>query len=71
MEFNFDKNAQYDGLKNEVTAFESFSIIDNGNGFTAENYKSFRTADSSLKWKKGCKGIGRFLWLKAFEKSKH
>ena len=24
--------------------------------------------DSQLKVKKGCKGIGRFLWLKAFDK---
>ncbi len=60
---------QYDiNDKIEVTPFESFSITDNGNGFTSDNYQSFRTADSSLKWKKGCKGIGRFLWLKAFEK---
>ena len=57
-------------LKPEKTSFVSFRIMDNGYGFTSENYKSFRTADSSLKWKKGCKGIGRFLWLKAFEKAK-
>lgn len=54
--------------KMEITPFESFTIIDNGKGFSTDNYQSFRTADSSLKWKKGCKGIGRFLWLKAFEK---
>lgn len=56
-------------FKPEVTAFESFAVTDNGHGFTSENYKSFLTADSSLKWMKGCKGIGRFLWLKAFEKA--
>jgi hypothetical protein len=56
-------------MKPEITSFFSFSITDNGHGFTSDNYKSFRTADSSLKWKKGCKGIGRFLWLKAFEKA--
>jgi len=52
----------------EVMPFESFTITDTGAGFTSENYKSFKTADSTLKWKKGCKGIGRFLWLKAFNK---
>jgi len=56
-------------LKPEITAFESFTVTDNGIGFTSDNYKSFCTADSSLKWGKGCKGIGRFLWLKAFDKA--
>lgn len=47
--------------------FKSFIIEDNGVGFNEENYKSFNTAYSTFKIKKGCKGIGRFLWLKAFE----
>ena len=47
--------------------FDSFSITDNGVGFDSENYNSFQTACSTYKIKKGCKGIGRFLWLKAFE----
>ena len=45
-----------------------FIVTDNGNGFNTENYKSFEEAYTMLKVKKGCKGIGRFLWLKAFEK---
>ena len=44
-----------------------FIVEDNGIGFTEENYTSFDTADSRLKRAKGAKGIGRFLWLKAFE----
>ncbi len=56
-------------MKPEITSFISFTVTDNGHGFTSDNYRSFRTADSSLKWRKGCKGIGRFLWLKAFEKA--
>ena len=32
-------------------------------------YHSFTEAYSQLKEKKGCKGIGRFLWLKAFEEA--
>ena len=48
--------------------FESFVVTDNGPGFNTENYTSFMEAYSQLKIKKGCKGIGRFLWLKAFDK---
>jgi len=44
-----------------------FEIVDNGIGFNEENFKSFCTSDSTYKMKKGCKGIGRFLWLKAFD----
>ena len=45
----------------------SFSVTDNGIGFTTDNYNSFNTAYSSYKIAKGCKGIGRFLWLLAFD----
>ena len=47
---------------------KSFVVKDNGIGFTKDNFKSFGTSDSSKKQKKGGKGIGRFLWLKAFSK---
>ncbi|MHB1000823.1 MAG: ATP-binding protein [Armatimonadota bacterium] len=46
----------------------AFEIEDNGIGFNTENMKSFMTADSTYKKHLGCKGIGRFLWLKAFNK---
>lgn len=52
----------------EPTHFEAFVVTDNGNGFNTENYTSFLEAYSQLKVRKGCKGIGRFLWLKAFDK---
>jgi hypothetical protein len=44
-----------------------FKIEDNGVGFTDENMVSFRTLDSEHKVQKGCRGIGRLLWLKAFK----
>ena len=44
-----------------------FVIEDNGIGFNSINYKSFETSDSLLKKDRGGKGIGRFLWLKAFD----
>lgn len=60
-----------DGQENtieEPAHFEAFVVTDNGNGFNTENYTSFLEAYSQLKVRKGCKGIGRFLWLKAFDK---
>lgn len=53
--------------KETLERFESFTITDNGIGFNDAHYRSFQTAYSTLKIKKGCKGIGRFLWLKAFD----
>jgi len=44
-----------------------FKVSDDGVGFDSENYKSFCTSDSPYKARKGCKGIGRFLWLKSFQ----
>lgn len=45
-----------------------FEIEDNGIGFNDKNYESFETADSTYKLAKGGKGVGRFLWLKAFDR---
>lgn len=45
-----------------------FEIRDNGVGFTAPNMSSFHTLDSEHKVDKGCRGVGRLLWLKAFDK---
>jgi hypothetical protein len=49
-------------------AFESFCVSDTGIGFTDNNYESFNTVDSPYKAAYGGKGLGRFLWLKAFER---
>lgn len=48
--------------------YNDFEITDNGAGFTSQNYSSFLEAYSELKITKGCKGLGRFLWLKAFDR---
>lgn len=44
-----------------------FNVTDNGIGFTDKNWISFKTLDSRQKLEKGCRGIGRLMWLKAFE----
>lgn len=45
-----------------------FTIKDNGCGFDDENFASFETLDSDHKISKGCRGVGRLLWLKTFDK---
>lgn len=45
-----------------------FSVEDNGVGFTPENMASFETLDSDHKAAIGCRGVGRLVWLKAFDR---
>jgi hypothetical protein len=44
-----------------------FKVIDNGIGFNDANMASFETLDTEYKESQGCRGVGRLLWLKAFE----
>lgn len=46
-----------------------FNIKDNGIGFNESNFESFNFAHSTYKFTKGGKGIGRFTWLRAFQKA--
>lgn len=46
-----------------------FNITDNGIGFNETNFESFNFAHSTYKFTKGGKGIGRFTWLRAFQKA--
>lgn len=58
-----------DTIKRGPTAHSEiigFKIVDNGIGFNDVNFLSFQTLDSELKVDKGCRGVGRLLWLKAF-----
>jgi hypothetical protein len=62
-----DSKFENDKSKEEST-ITGFEIVDNGIGFTKDNYNSFETSDSTYKFNRGGKGIGRFSWLKAFKK---
>jgi hypothetical protein len=53
--------------KQDTSPITSFLIEDNGMGFTEDNFTSFCTSDSTLKLHRGCKGLGRFTWLKVFD----
>jgi hypothetical protein len=56
------------GLDSHVEPITGFIVTDNGVGFDDKNMKSFETLDSEYQSDKGCRGVGRLLWLKAFEK---
>ena len=53
-----------------VKTISSFKIIDTGIGFNTANYKSFETPFSQINKEFGCKGVGRFTVLAAFEEYK-
>lgn len=63
------RELEFEDEEQTVPPITGFSIIDNGVGFNKENLKSFCTSDSRYKETKGGKGIGRFTWLKAFDKA--
>lgn len=48
-------------------AITGFTVSDNGVGFNDDNFRQFNKGDTQHKVDKGGKGIGRFLWLKAFD----
>lgn len=66
IEIIIERESQRTLLSNWETDIENVIIKDNGNGFTDDNYNSFNTYASEYKLQKGCKGVGRMIWLKAF-----
>lgn len=54
----------------ELESIIGFIIEDNGAGFNEVNMGSFLESDSTYKANIGGKGVGRFSWLKAFERAK-
>lgn len=61
--FDFDKNTN---IPYKVQEIDSIIISDNGLGFNNDNTSAFNKAYYTSKIKLGCKGIGRFSWLKMF-----
>lgn len=54
-------------LESEISVpIIGFEISDDGIGFNDKNFESFLTAETTHKIEKGCKGVGRFVWLKSF-----
>lgn len=52
----------------ELPLINSVTVTDDGVGFTDENLKSFEEAYTQAKVKLGGKGVGRFTYLKVFNK---
>jgi hypothetical protein len=65
-----DKNLQLkiDNTLEKQAIIKNFRVVDNGIGFNDANYNSFDTAYSDFKQHLGCKGVGRFLSLVAFDR---
>lgn len=61
-----DENQAVMASEKKYRTIKHFEIEDNGIGFTDAQYSSFNTSDTTLKKNRGAKGIGRFMWLKAF-----
>jgi hypothetical protein len=53
-----------------LESITGFRVTDNGVGFNEANMTSFRTLDTDHKANLGCRGVGRLLWLKAFDRVK-
>lgn len=47
---------------------KNIAVIDNGEGFTDKNLKSFETPFSKINKEFGCKGVGRFTVLASFRR---
>jgi len=58
---------QQTSIDNKEGKIIEFHIKDDGIGFNSKNYESFNYAHSTYKARKGGKGIGRFIWLRAFQ----
>lgn len=59
---NLLPDSEDSGLLKEVT------VTDDGIGFNDDNYSSFLESDTARKEQLGGRGLGRFSWLKVFEK---
>jgi hypothetical protein len=58
-----------DLLNADNPPIDGFTITDDGVGLHDDNFDSFNTAFSDYKERSGGKGLGRFTWLKAFERA--
>lgn len=64
------KNNDTLNLVEQPKHIELITVEDNGEGFNEKNTNSFKEYRTSLKKDLGCKGVGRFLFLKEFNEIK-
>ena len=66
IDIRVERESVLEGLEVEG-GVNGFVIVDNGIGFGAANLDSFFTEYTMYKLNRGGKGVGRFIWLKAFD----
>ncbi len=59
---------QKDTGRPPLAKIHGFEIEDDGVGFNGDNFAAFKVADTQRKAAQGGRGVGRFLWLKAFDR---
>lgn len=69
IKINRDPQERMEGTDPSLNEIIGFEVSDNGIGFDDANMRSFLQSDSTYRFQKGGKGVGRFSWLKAFEKA--
>ena len=52
-----------------LASIRDVTVVDNGAGFNDGNVRAFFLSDSTRKANRGNKGIGRFTWLKVFNRA--
>jgi hypothetical protein len=62
-----DESSLFSHSDQQLADVKGFIITDNGIGFDEENFKAFTTSDTTFKASRGGRGIGRFMWLAAFD----
>lgn len=69
--FDLNENPiDFEEFDNNKRKVDKIIIQDNGDGMNDNNYNSFINYRSDYKAELGCKGIGRFLFLKVYEYAK-
>jgi hypothetical protein len=64
---SFDNLLKMDEDETTPRKVDSISVWDNGDGINASNYASFCKYRTEHKLDLGCKGVGRFIFLKTFK----
>ena len=64
------RRADLGSKSDELPLINAVTVTDDGVGFTDENLRSFEEAYTQVKVKLGGKGVGRFTYLKVFNKIK-
>ncbi|ARJ57388.1 ATP-binding protein [Campylobacter cuniculorum] len=66
IELKITARSLYNKDEIEISYIDKIEVIDNGDGFNECNIRSFGEYRSDYKKSLGCKGIGRFMYLKLF-----